>query len=217
MSVSYNSSIVTNGLVLCLDAGNPRSYPGSGTLWNDVSGTGTIGTLINGPTYNSANLGSIVFDGIDDFVNSPATKTASCSFCCWAKTSSVATNPMLFNAGPNGQGPDLFFYNNKISWNVWDGDGSPFGTMPASVTDGNWHYYVVLNDSASTAKLYYDNVLLGSTTYRNASGNTNLTVGGNDAGYQWAGNISNFLMYNRVISVEEITQNFNALRGRYGI
>jgi hypothetical protein len=67
VGVSYNSSIVTNGLVLCLDAGNPRSYPGSGTNWYDVSGINNTTTLVNSPVYNSANLGSIAFDGIDDY------------------------------------------------------------------------------------------------------------------------------------------------------
>ena len=76
---------------------------------------------------------------------------------------------MLFNAGPNGSGPDLIFYNSKISWNTWDGDNNPFVSTPASVTDGNWHYYVVVNDASSNAKLYYDGELLGTATYRNAS------------------------------------------------
>ena len=67
--IAYNPKIVTDGLVLCLDAANPKSYPGSGTTWYDLSGNGNHGTLINGPTYNSDNKGSIVFDGIDDYVS----------------------------------------------------------------------------------------------------------------------------------------------------
>ena len=67
MAISYNPRIVTDGLVLALDAGNPKSYPGSGTTWTDLSGNGNNGTLTNGPTYSSANGGSIVFDGVDDY------------------------------------------------------------------------------------------------------------------------------------------------------
>jgi len=69
----YNNGpkIVTSGLVLALDAGNTKSYPGSGTVWTDLSGNGNTGTLTNGPTFNSSNGGSIVFDGVDDFVNIP--------------------------------------------------------------------------------------------------------------------------------------------------
>ena len=64
MGVAYNSRIITENLVLCLDAANSKSYPGSGTTWTDLSGNGNNATLTNGPTYSSANGGSIVFDGV---------------------------------------------------------------------------------------------------------------------------------------------------------
>jgi alpha-tubulin suppressor-like RCC1 family protein len=80
MSVAYNSSIVTNGLVLALDAGNSKSYPGSGTTWTDLTNNGRNGTLTNGPTYSSANGGSLVFDGIDDFVSSVSNLTLANNF-----------------------------------------------------------------------------------------------------------------------------------------
>jgi hypothetical protein len=72
--INLNSSnslngLVRNGLVLALDAGRTLSYPGSGTTWTDLSGNGNTGTLTNGPTYSSANGGSLVFDGVDDYVN----------------------------------------------------------------------------------------------------------------------------------------------------
>ena len=63
MGTSYNPHIVSDGLVLCLDAANPRSYPGSGTSWYDLSGNGNNGTLVNGVGYSSDNAGSLVFDG----------------------------------------------------------------------------------------------------------------------------------------------------------
>ena len=59
----------TGGPVLCLDAGSRLSYPGSGTTWTDLSGNGNTGTLVNGPTYSSANSGAIVFDGVNDIVS----------------------------------------------------------------------------------------------------------------------------------------------------
>ena len=71
MGLAHSPSIVMNGLVLALDAANSKSYPGSGTTWTDLSGNSNTGTLTNGPTYNSANGGSIVFDGVDDGVNIP--------------------------------------------------------------------------------------------------------------------------------------------------
>ena len=69
MGLSHSPNIVTDVLVLCLDAANRRSYPGSGNSWLDLSGNGNNGTLTNGPTYSSANGGSLVFDGVDDYVN----------------------------------------------------------------------------------------------------------------------------------------------------
>ena len=64
-------SIVTDGLSLYLDAANTRSYPGSGTAWYDLSGNVNHGTLVNGPTFDSGNAGSIVFDGTNKYVNFP--------------------------------------------------------------------------------------------------------------------------------------------------
>jgi len=183
----------------------------------DLSGNGNNGTLTNGPTYSSANGGSIVFDGVNDYVNAPLTKSATCTFSCWAKTTTLAGLLMLFNAGPSGSGPDLVFYNGSISWNTWDGDGNLFVTTPASVTDGNYHYYVVVNDASSNTKLYYDGVLLGTAVYKSAAANTNLTIGGNTNTYMWNGNISNFTIYNRALSAAEVSQNYNATRGRFGI
>ena len=75
MGIAYNPRVVTDGLVLCLDAGNVKSYPGSGTTWTDLSGKGNTGTLTNGPTYSSANGGSIVFDGVDDRVSGTSFNT----------------------------------------------------------------------------------------------------------------------------------------------
>ena len=75
MSVSNGPSIVTSGLVLSLDAADKNSYPGSGTTWADLSGNTNNGTLTNGPTFSSANQGSIVFDGVDDSCILPLTNT----------------------------------------------------------------------------------------------------------------------------------------------
>jgi hypothetical protein len=71
MAVNYSPKIITDGLVLYLDAANTRSYPGSGTVWSDLSRGGNNGTLRNGPTFNSGNGGSIVFDGVNDYASFP--------------------------------------------------------------------------------------------------------------------------------------------------
>lgn len=69
MALNHSPKIVTNGLVLYLDAANQKSYPGSGTTWTDLSGNGNTGTLTNGPTFSANNNGGIVFDGANDYVS----------------------------------------------------------------------------------------------------------------------------------------------------
>jgi len=70
MGAAAGPDIVEDGLVLCLDAANPKSYPGSGNTWTDLRGNGNDGTLVNGVGYDSANNGSMVFDGVDDSIQS---------------------------------------------------------------------------------------------------------------------------------------------------
>ena len=85
--IDYTTPIVLNGLVLYLDAGNPLSYPGTGTIWTDLSNFGNNGTLINGPTFNSGNGGNIVFDGTNDFVTCGTAigKLPNFTISCWIK------------------------------------------------------------------------------------------------------------------------------------
>ena len=217
MGLAHSPSIVIDGLRFCLDAANTKSYPGSGTTWTDISGKNHAGTLTNGPTFSSDNGGSIVFDGSNDYVNaSPTTKPASCTFSCWAKSTNVSTR-MLFNAGANGGGPDLFFHSGIISWNTWDANNNPFGNVPSSATDGKYHNYVVVNDSSSNTKLYYDTELLGTATYRSATGTNTLYIGGTTHTYQWSGSISSFMIYDKLLTESEILQNYNSHKGRFGL
>lgn len=210
--------LVSLGLVMHLDAGNMSSYPGSGTTWSDISGNGNHGTLINNPTYNSSNGGNLVFNGSNTYVNAPLTKNASCTFSAWAKSTNTNSGNMLFNAGNNGSGPDLFFSSGVISWNTWDSSNNPFGSIPSTASDGNWHNYVVVNDAVSnTTKLYYDGILYGTATYKNASSNTTLYIGGNNSSYMWNGSIGNFQVHNRALTALEVVQNFNNLKLRYGL
>ena len=78
-------NIVTDGLVLLLDAANTKSYVSGSTIWNDLSRSGNTGTLTNGPTYNSSNGGSIVFDGSNDFIEGTITVPTSFTFNVWLK------------------------------------------------------------------------------------------------------------------------------------
>ena len=225
MALSHSPKIVTDGLVLCLDAGDGKSYGGSGTTWTDRSGNGYNGTLTNGPTFDSSNGGSIDFDGSNDYTSLSVTKTATCTFAVWAKTDETSIsslNDMLFNAGSNGRGPDLFFALNRICWNTWDSSTNLFCNMPSLVVDGNFHYYVVVCDaSAEEATLYIDGEEYGTANHTTSlhqarlTENTNLYVGGNAGNYIWKGNIAAFKMYNKLLTVDEILQNYNAQKGKF--
>jgi hypothetical protein len=91
MAYFHSPRIVTDGLVLALDAANTKSYPGSGTTWSDLSGNSNNGELVNGITYDDTNLGSLVFDGVDDYVQITKvpsidfTPTSSFTMMVWAK------------------------------------------------------------------------------------------------------------------------------------
>ena len=110
--------IVTNGLVMYLDAANPKSYPTTGTAWYDRSGNGNTGTLTNGPTFNSGNNGSIVFDGIDDYVSlsSSPNLTNPLTICGFINTSIVSgVNQVIYGPLANGSDNWLSISNNRES------------------------------------------------------------------------------------------------------
>jgi hypothetical protein len=119
MGFNYSPKIVTDGLVLCLDAANSRSYPGSGTTWFDLSGNGNNGTLANGPTFNANNNGSIVFDGTNDYVeitnrntNLEFQPSQAFTVSTWFKTTTIpTTGSLVANMLASGtfSGYDLWF------------------------------------------------------------------------------------------------------------
>jgi hypothetical protein len=222
---AFNSEdIVSSGLVLHLDAGNAASYPGSGTVWTDLSGNGNNGTLTNGPTYSSGNDGSIVFDGTNDLVtcgNAPSLQITVGTIAAWIN----ATNS---NSGYNGiivkqLAWSLFVRDNLLVSFDW-GNSAERNT---GVTVGNntWKYVAMsftetIGTPSNNAIIYIDGSPVLTTTVKNSSQNVALAIGDGSvpsAGQNFGGNISQVTVYNRVLSAAEVTQNYNALRGRYGL
>jgi hypothetical protein len=232
--------IVTSGLVLNLDAGNTKSYPRSGTVWRDLSGNNNSGSLVNGPTFNSANGGSIVFDGVDDFalINNPTT-IQNQDF-----TVSVWINPEVQNAavisiidfdhatspyqGWVMQSEDAI--TNRYFYLAWY-DGSQFqptggGGYGAGkgiqITTSAWQN--IIYSKNGTTLLGYKN---GSQVYSGTAGNSNasyvssrnIRIGGcvAIAGRNFKGNIPLAQIYNRALSASEILQNYNALKSRFNL
>lgn len=233
MALSHSPSIVTNGLVLCLDAANRRSYPGTGTTWTDLSGNGNNGTLTNGPTFSAANGGSIVFDGSNDYIlaarpNSIVTG-GSITIALWAKWTTTGTTTSTIQALVDNnhsnspiQGfviqdrPDL---SKCLTFSVQPTSNGAQSTF--QVGNGIWHYIVGTNDQ-TTSKLYIDGILNAQIAEAGlATVQTNISIGYwqglvySSPGRYINGNISNVYVYNRALTTNEVRQNYNATRGRF--
>ena len=136
MATLYSPRIVTDGLVLCLDAGNRRSYPGSGTSWTDMSGNGNTGTLTNGPTFNGADGGRIIHDGVNDYTeiqtrntNIEFQPTQPFSVFCWIYNLASGSGAVLANVLGSAPYP---------GWDLWRNVGGGQGGGIAMHLISSW-------------------------------------------------------------------------------
>jgi hypothetical protein len=235
-------SIVTTNLVLNLDAGNTSSYSGSGVNWFDISGNSNNGTLTNGPTFNSANGGSIVFDGTNDYVNNIGSvtsfpfiqNTALTTLSFWIKFNNTSILEYITGNTPTSAEKGFFLgknINGSLQISVFNGSGSGIGlinyTSPSGLfNDTNWHNYTITIDKTiNTNTIYKDGSIfssgVGTGAWTLSSGNSTRTlVLGNINNYSFNffnGNIANYLIYSSVLTTPEISQNFNALKNRFGL
>jgi hypothetical protein len=213
------SKSITSGLVLYLDAANLTSYPGTGTTWTDLSGNNNNGTLTNGPTFNSANGGSIVFDGVDDYVNcgnNNSSKLTSGTVNVWMKTTSTSVAyqgivTKALNYGIYNYGGNLLLYD----WGTGADRNSGI-----SISNGNWRFITLRfsSNSLNNATVYINGVLVYTTTMYKTSDIYNLGIGtGGDGSQPLPGTIGVVQIYNKVLSATEILQNYNATKGRFGL
>jgi len=235
MAFARGPKTVTDGLVLYLDAANPKSYPGSGTTWGDLSGNGNNGTLVNTPTFSLNNGGKFSFDGVDTSI------TTNYDFG-WNDTNSVSvlvtlTPSILQNRGFIGKGLNnqwewqLNQRNDKLELVYWNTGGSHSNgpiTSIQSVFSINTTVSVglVWNHIDGKHYFYKNGNLIGENTWVDASINQNRTngliIGGqiyawNLGGNYWNGDIHNVHLYNRALTSQEILQNYNATKARYGL
>ena len=224
-------NIVRDGLVLYLDA--KYSYPGAtGTnpdvyTWYDMSGNENHGELKNGVGYNTANGGSLVFDGVDDYVDcGTGLSSSSLTISLWVKFNSLS-NQVLITKGnwdTNAASYTIAYYNNEIRTDTFESD-STYGTTKYSFTPtlNIWYNLTFVsnaNNSTYTEYINASNITLTiSNVYRTPrSGSYSVNIGRNTNGnYPFNGNIAKVSVYNRALSASEIQQNFNATRSRYGI
>ena len=227
MSIGYNPSIVTSGLVLCVDAGNPRSYSGSGTAWNDATTSGFNYTLTNSPTYTSGTSGFFTFDGVNDYAtasNNTALDTQTPSVEVWVKTNATTQNGFWFEKGTVNTQYSLFQEGAVIQWRQFFSSGQGLTNLSTTtatyMNTSNW-YQIVGTFTSGSRILYINGVQVNADsqagTISTNTGGQWIGVYGGAAGYFYNGSLSICRVYNRVLTAAEILQNFNAQRGRYGI
>lgn len=216
MSISYNPKIVTSGLVLCLDAANPRSYSGTGTSWNDVSGGGYTATLVNSPTYNAA--GYFVFTGTQTAtVTNPLFASQTATNQTWTVSAWLnvddTTSQSLINFGI-GLYPSYGANNSLLYMN----DGvNDYYTYGGDIGNLGWKYVTFRFNNATGERTIYSNAANISTSGPNLTSTPRALNATSTIASNLRGNLAKIEIYNRVLTDAEVTQNFNAIRGRYGV
>ena len=225
MAFSRGPNVVTDGLVLALDAANTKSYPGSGTTWYDLSGNNN-GTLTNGPTYSSDVGGGIVFDGTNDRCLTQLPASTIGAIC------TVIVTCTCNSYGELSQGARrLVSLDKTINSTKWAIATKSTGGMQfvgnAGFEDGNIFditigeiFQVALVLQNTSYKLYKNGELKINTTLSiDASNFGNVSVAGRPSNNDrsWDGKVFNTLIYNRVLPAEEVLQNYNAQKARFNL
>jgi len=244
MALAHSPKIITDGLVLALDAGNTKSYPGSGTTWTDLSGNGNTGTLVNGVGYSGSNLGSLSFDATDDYIRINDSNildlTTALTLSIWFNRGDILTlasgdqHNLFLKGYSNAPGGDQYNYGMTLfgptggGMYMWMHPTTLTGnlTPPSQIFFANqWYNIVITHVSGSTPIPYLNGVQLTNWTATNPTtplvANTyRATISGDAERARAAtfnGRIAQVSIYNKALTEAEVQQNFNALRGRFGI
>jgi len=208
MAFIHSPKIVTDGLVLALDAGKVKSYPGSGTTWMDKSGRGNNGTLVNGPTFNSANGGSIVFDGVDDYITGSTEDSSTYTLNIWINITTYTVGGGLFGGSNSG------IYLQLGGGNTWQF----FNAFVSNVgpTLGQWVNIVGVKTQTQDI-LYRNSSLISVNTTSNTNLGTSYKIARRFDGVSTNSRVGIAQIYNRALTASEILQNYNATKGRFGL
>jgi len=225
MGVYTRPSIVTNGLVLNLDAANRKSYPGSGTTWTDLSGNNSSGSLVNSPTFNSLNGGSIVFNGTNQYVLTPnSILNNSYTIQSWIYMngnrftilSNYNDDSNLKNNQFGTDGSRNIYFQISLNNNTYF-----YTTSTTTLNIGQW-YNLCFTRTGTTAEIYVNGAkipvtVVGSSALDLQTYASNFTIGVNRALNYTSGNISSLSIYNRALSASEVQQNYNATKSRFNL
>ena len=213
-------NVITNGLVLWLDASNLNSYTGSGTTWRDMSGSANNGTLTNGPGFTANNGGAIVFDGSNDYAPIGSSGfpfgSSSGSLSAWARVNTVNTGTKwIISYGNPAQSQSRYIgtFNATYYFGAFGNDITASG-----VVVNTWFNMVGVYDGTNASMYINGSLVSGPTAKTWNTVASNAQVGRQTNGFEYfSGTIGVVSVYNRVLSANEVLRNFTALRGRYGI
>jgi hypothetical protein len=223
MAFFRGPNVVTNGLVLALDAANPKSYVSGSTTWNDLSGNGNNGTLTNGPTFSSENGGSIVFDGVNDYITTPniigGATNYSAEFWFKLNTNTAGVEKWLgsqYSSGGIGRVIFMVFTNNKIR-NFINGTSFDGGT---TIQTNTWYHAVFTRNATGSGTIYLNGVLDGSGTLSTTAVQNQPYINGGTTSFsdRWVnGQIPITKLYNRALTSDEVLQNYNGQKSRFNL
>ena len=243
MSFNYSPKIITDGLVLYLDAANIKSYPTTGTTWNDLSKNSYNGALTNGPTFNSSKFGSIVFDGINDYVNYGTAgeqlvrnaTTITMNFACFCTgfgnpSGSFSWSPLVcidrFNLGNSYRKMAVYLsrfgLTESITCEFFDGFGGTKSVTNARTILNTFYIFTTTIDSINT-RLYVNGTMVDEKDGITLNSNpltADFTIGSRlNTSYNgyFKGNMFNVMFYNRALTPQEVLQNYNTIKSRLGL
>lgn len=232
MSGISGPKIITSGCVLSLDAADKLSYKGSGTSWRDLSGNNNIATLNNGPTFSAANMGSILFDGTNDYATIPNSSifyAQNLTISAWVKFNGFSAYNCIISKAQNGppwSSPFLSWLlrinsNNTLEFSI--GSASTYHQTATSYSFSTGVIYNIVSTYNGSNMISYINTSLINSS--NIVATINYTTndvligadqGGVPAGEYISGNIYMTSFYNRALSASEVLQNYNATKNRFG-
>jgi hypothetical protein len=220
--------MVTNGLVLALDAANIRSYTGTGTTWTDLSGNNNNGTLVNSPTFSSTNGGNLSFNGTTQNISLPSSLTrlnTNYSIGMWFLPTRVFSSYLTSDWSSTGRNYLLAqdVTNNKIALIIGNGSTSQDTTLQSNLalTTNAWNNVTfVVNGTTRTIYMngVFDKSAVGSYSGGVTSNLRNIaTSNDRNAADFFQGNIATTQFYNRALTAAEVQQNYNALKNRFNL
>jgi hypothetical protein len=216
MAFNFSPKVVTDGLIMAFDPANPKCYVSGSTIWRDLTSNLT-GSLVNSPAYDSANAGSIVFDSVDDYLTGPVTNnsTVGITISCFFKATTLSGKGII------SKNANLISVStNRIDW--WPDVTISNTTITTTLNTGEW-YHIAITQTGSICNAYKNGTFIfnSNSTSQFRPVYTQQTILGAYSppgdGRYFHGNISNVQVYNRPLTAIEVLQNYNALKGRFGL